>query len=204
MNKGLKGCGSIPYTIVTNQEDVRTILRDYQFDHNLNNFRDFDKQQTVMRLVMESNQGLMSLALSNQSIIGYAIILEPELDERWGQLDFLKILGVVEVAPNYRNQNVAKSLLQSLFLLKETEKFIVISLALCWHWDLSMTNGDSVKYMNMLKHVLGSVGFEEYRTNEPDIARYDVNFMTARVGKEISASQVNQFTNLAMDKRVLH
>ncbi|WP_147535733.1 hypothetical protein [Bacillus marasmi] len=178
-------------------------MRDYQFDHNLNNFRDWDKQQKTMLSVMDSNQGLMSLALSHQTIIGYAIILEPEPDERWRQLDFIKILGVVEVAPNYRNQKVAQSLLQSLFLLQETEKFIVISLALCWHWDLSMTNGDSVKYMHMLKRVLGSVGFEEYETNEPDIARYDVNFMTARTGKNITTQQVNQFTNLAMNKRFL-
>ncbi|MEW8987194.1 MAG: hypothetical protein AB2401_09370, partial [Bacillus sp. (in: firmicutes)] len=70
MIKRLKGCDSISYTIVTNQEDVKTILRDYQFDQNLNNFRDWDKQQKTMLSVMDSNQGLMSLAISHQSIIG--------------------------------------------------------------------------------------------------------------------------------------
>lgn len=188
------------YSIITNQEDVRNILQEYQYNHNLNRFRDSEKQQGAMRSVMESNQGLMALALYNHSIIGYTIILEPELDERWRQLDFLKMLGVIEVAPTFRNQKVAKKLLESLFLIEETENLIVISLELCWHWDLTMTNGDPVKYMNMLKHVLESVGFKEFRTNEPDIARYDVNFLMARVGSEISTNQVNTFAHLAMDK----
>lgn len=191
------------YTIITNQKDVVKTLEDCQFNQHLNRFRDPKKQQEAMRKAMETHQGVLALAVNNDSIIGYTIILEPETDERWRQLDFLKMLGVIEVAPLMRNQKVAKKLLHALFSLEETEKSIVISLECCWHWDLKMTNGDPVQYMNILKNVLESAGFEEYITNEPDIACYDVNFMMARVGSEISISQVNQFTKLAMDTRYL-
>ncbi|WP_318502960.1 hypothetical protein [Bacillus sp. T3] len=191
------------YTIITNQKDVVKTLEYCQFDHHLNRFRDPIKQQEAMCKAMETKQGKMALAVHNHSIVGYTIILEPETDERWRGLDFLKMLGVIEVAPRLRNQKVAKKLLQDLFSLEETEKSIVISLECCWHWDLKMTNGDPLQYRSMLKHVLESVGFQEFRTNEPDIACYDVNFMMARVGSEISIDQVNQFTKLAMDNRYL-
>lgn len=191
------------YTIVTNQAEVMTILQNYTFHHELNRFRDYDKQQEAMRRAMGCNHGLMALALHDEAVVGYCIMLDPESDERWSQLDYLKMLGVIEVAPPFRNQRLGKNLLQALFKQVETEKHIVISLECCWHWDLTMTNGDPVQYMSMLKHVLKSVGFVEYQTSEPDISRYDVNFMMARVGREISVSQVSAFTSLAKEKRYL-
>ncbi|MGO4886349.1 GNAT family N-acetyltransferase [Anaerobacillus sp. MEB173] len=190
------------YTIITNQREILKILQKLHFHSNLNRFRDSDKQQEAMLIAMESDDVLMALALNNENIIGYAIILSPESDERWIRLNYLKMLGVIEVAPEFRNQKVGQKLLQALFRLAETENYIIISLEYCWHWDLDMTNGDPILYKNMLKHVLESVGFEEFHTNEPDIACYDVNFMMARVGSKITLSQLYDFANLAIQSNV--
>lgn len=173
-------------------------LRQFPFHKELNRFRDSHKQQEAMIQAMEiDEETYMSLALYENTIIGYTIVLPPELDERWQKLDYLKMLGVIEVAPAYRGLKIGQHLLNNLFQHPQLERYIVVSLEYCWHWDLAITDGDPYAYMRMLQHVLQSAGFQEYETNEPDIARYDVNFMMARVGKKMTTEQIEAFTKLA-------
>jgi len=183
--------------IYSRQQVIHTLTH-LSFHQNLNRFREPDKQQKAMLKAMISDDTTyMALAVHTNKIVGYAIVLPPEKDERWRKLSYLRMLGVIEVAPDYRGHKIGQTLLHNLFKHEELENIIVVSLEYCWHWDLSMTNGDPFPYMHMLKHVLQSSGFEEYETNEPDIACYDVNFLMARVGSRITKEQLNTFKNLA-------
>jgi len=190
MNKQLKW--------VHKRTDVLQALRQYSFHHDLNRFREPQKQQEAMLKVMERDkETYMALVVHQNTIIGYTIVLPPEPNERWKKLNYLKVLGVIEISTAYRGHKIGQRLLQTLFKHSQLEDYIVVSLEYCWHWDLSMTDGDPFRYMNMLKHVLQSSGFQEYETNEPDIALYDVNFMMAKIGANIFNEQIEEFKKLA-------
>ncbi|MDQ0215403.1 acetoin utilization protein AcuA [Oikeobacillus pervagus] len=183
--------------IVSDPEEVFRHLKYNHFHPDLNRFREAHHQQQTLTQVMETEQAFMALAIVDSQIIGYTIILSPEEEERWIKLDFLKVLGVIEVAPTFRNRSIAKKLLHSIFTQQELEHYIIISLEYCWHWDLKLTNGDPYLYRNMLRKVLESARFVEYKTNDPDIKASEVNFLMARIGKAITSEQVSQFIRLA-------
>jgi acetoin utilization protein AcuA len=150
------------------------------------------------------NQGKaqLSLAVMDESIIGYAVILPPEETERWDQLPFVVMLGALEVAPAYRKNGVAKEILRCLFSTSRLKNKILMSLEYYWHWDLKNSRLDVYKYKRMLKHLLTSVGMEEYYTDEPDIRAHPANFMMGYVGREITLAELEQFLYLA-NPRVL-
>lgn len=188
--------------IISNSKDVEKCMKFFTFHPLLNRFRDAEKQQTILRNAL-SDEGTMVLAIENNTIVGYTIILPPEVEERWSKLEFVYALGVVEVAPAYRGKGLAKKLVQEVTSQESYEQKIIISLEYYWHWDLAMTDGDVYKYKRMLKSMLEAGRFEDIHTDDSDIAGYQYNFMMARIGKRISSDQFVQFLKLADPKAFL-
>jgi len=198
--KGVIGVDEI--TIILDRQDVLRELQTSRFHEQLDRFREAPRQQEALTNAFIVQQSWMSLAKSDGEIIGYAIILEPEEDERWTKLDYLKVLGVVEVAPGFRGKQVGKRILRALTeQYRELERYIVISLEYSWHWDVKSVGGDFLLYKRFLKKLLESAQFTEVKTNEPDILANEYNFMMARIGSEVTDEQIETFYQLAYPRR---
>lgn len=182
--------------IISQQDEVKHYMERSSFHPMLDRFRDADKQQAAMLSAL-SDQVTLSIAVLGTEIVGYAIVLPPEKEERWSCYDYIKVLGVVEIAPPYRGNGLAKKLVKSVTSPDIIEKQIIVSIEYYWHWDLEMTDGDPHRYVLILKKMLQSAGFEEFETNDPDIAGYPYNFMMGRVGKEVTQEQLYEFVKLA-------
>ncbi|UII56783.1 GNAT family N-acetyltransferase [Cytobacillus spongiae] len=183
--------------LIKDQMEMKGRLQTIPFHEQLNRFRPAENQQMAMIKAIERGNAMMTLAVSGHYIVGYTIILPPEEDERWHKLPYLKMVGVMEVAPSFRNLGLGKRLIQGLFEEDEMVQSIIVSLEYCWHWDLGMTDGDPLPYSRILKNVLKSAEFIEFETTDPDIALYETNFMMARIGSSITAEQYQEFKKLA-------
>ncbi|MDV2886741.1 hypothetical protein RYX45_16230 [Alkalihalophilus pseudofirmus] len=165
---------------------VGKLLQKYRFHDGLRQFRLPSEQQLAMLNAFQTLDVNLALAYTEELIVGYALILSPEPYERWVKMKEIRVLGVVEVAPPYRNQQAASSLLTAL--LNEGDR---------WHWDLASVNGDSSLYKKLLQKLLMKGGFEEVLTNEPDIMNYHDNFMMVRFGRDVSSEIVKRFLELS-------
>ncbi|WP_096199897.1 GNAT family N-acetyltransferase [Bacillus sp. FJAT-45350] len=182
--------------IITDVENVRYYLNHCEFHPLLNRFREAEEQQKALTQIIK-NEGTMCIAIDNRTIAGYTLIVHPEENERWSYLDYIRILGVLEVAPPYRGQGIAKKVVNGILEDKSLENYIILSLEYAWHWDLKMVEGNIETYKELLKGVLHTGGFKETITDEPDIAQYQHNFLMARFGEKITPDQVNEFMRIA-------
>jgi len=179
------------------KDQVKEKLIHYSFHPDLQQFREASEQQKVFQMVLEKEETQLAIAFSDSHIVGYAILVAPDKNERWSTYSFIRELGALEVIPAYREKGVATQLLHNLFSDEAVEASIVIALEYYWHWDVSNHMISVYKYKEMLRHVLSHVYFEEVKTDEEDIAINPVNFMMARMGKFITFKQKEQFFYLA-------
>lgn len=183
-------------SIVSERDKVKFYLEKYSFHPLLNRFREAKEQQAKLTKIL-NDENRVCVAQAEGKIIGYTLILPPEENERWSLLDYIKVLGVLEVTPPYRGKGVAKNLLEEIVKDSNIENCIILSLEYAWHWDLDMVGGDIELYKSLLKGVLSAAQFVETKTDDPDIFHYKHNFMMARFGQEITSDQLNQFMKLA-------
>jgi acetoin utilization protein AcuA len=170
----------------------------YPFHPGLSCFREPDEQHEYLQDSLLNQPVQISLAIHNGKVIGYANLVPPEQDERWGTLPYVVMMGALEVAPAYRQQKVAHRILQHLFSHATTiEHQIVLALEYYWHWDIKTNGLDVYEYKRMLKALLSSAGMEEVYTDDPDICSHSANFAMARIGRNISSQQMQQFFYLA-------
>lgn len=177
------------------------LFPNFSFHPELNSFRDAKEQETVLYRLMQSNKAAISYAVEDRRIISYAVLLPPDSIERWSELPFITVMGALEVAKSYREKGVASSVLNHLFTnYKSLEEKIIISLEYYWHWDVTFEKQDILAYKHRLKHLLGGFDMEEVYTDDPDIQAHWANFMMARIGKEITSDQIQEFLFLANPK----
>jgi len=134
------------------------------------------------------NGGSVALAiLDNKTIIGFAVLDDPDPKERWAGLGerIMMELKAVEVLREYRNQSIARHLLFNLLSDPRLEQKIVYLTAYSWTWDLDYSGLDIQSYKKMLKSLYARFRFIEYLTNEPNICLKPENFFMARIGKNV-------------------
>ncbi|MEB1806057.1 MAG: GNAT family N-acetyltransferase [Bacillaceae bacterium] len=181
---------------VSDFHTMKKYMRDYPFHPALNRFREAKEQQEALLATLEKGSRIC-IATDKDWIVGYTLILDPEENERWRALPYIKVLGAIEVAPTYRSEGIAKKLLQGICDEPQIEQFIILSIEYAWHWDLRMVDGDIQLYKALLKRLLQTQQFNETVTDDPDVAQYKHNFMMARYGDRVSSDQINQFMRLA-------
>jgi hypothetical protein len=120
------------------------------------------------------------------AIVGCAIVSAGT--DWWGELP-----GVYEVSLQtsraWRRFGVARALLQFCMEGSSIEGSIVLAMGLDWHWDLVQAGLDASAYGDMLRALLGSVGFREVKTSEPNVAMHGANFLFVRVGSKVPAER---------------
>lgn len=166
----------------------------WSFHEQLHQFRSAYKQEAVVKELVIQGQAACSLAVCNERVIGYALVVPPDEEERWALLPYVTVMGALEVALPYRRNGVAGRILQRLFAGETTvEDQIVIALEYCWHWDVTASGLNVYEYKHMLKALLERASMEQIYTDDPDISAHAANFMMARIGKRVSSDQMQQF-----------
>jgi hypothetical protein len=163
-------------------------------------YRYQDAQRTRNILSSASALGDTKLAcvVSANCIIGYVLIVSPEADSRWSEINaallsafpaladpVLLELGSVEMSTPWRRLGLSRELLRFVFEDPFFEEKIVISRELSWTWDLRSTGLTPLAYRSKLLRLFESAGFRYCDTDDDEIGYAGENMLTARFGEQI-------------------
>jgi acetoin utilization protein AcuA len=123
-------------------------------------------------------------------IVGQVTICSPE--GRWGAVEEVLELAL-ETSRDWRRLGIAGGLLRFTLDAPWVEAIILLAEGYHWHWDTEDAGLDAFAYRALLARALGAVGFQEERTDEPDIAASPANVLLVRVGRRVPAERVAAF-----------
>jgi acetoin utilization protein AcuA len=180
-------------------------LQELEFHEGLKAFRPAPKQQEALVGIAELPEGRIVIARRGELVVGYVTYLYPDPMERWSEakMNNLLELGAIEIAAPYRSGGLAKSLLEVSFLDDAMNDYIVMSTEYYWHWDLDTTKLSVWDYKEVMKKVMGSVGMEQFATDEPEICSHPANMLMARFGTRIDLDSIERFNNVRFKNRHL-
>ncbi|MDQ6660189.1 MAG: hypothetical protein M3Z24_04400, partial [Chloroflexota bacterium] len=113
-------------------------------------------------------------------------------DVWWEGLDTVYEVAI-EVSSNWRGLGIAKQLLAFALELDALEDMILFAEGLAWHWDTEGLGMSVYRYRQMIAHLFGTQGFQEYPTTEPNISMEPANVLLVRIGKRVDQRVVSQF-----------
>ena len=99
----------------------------------------------------------------------------------------------IEVCRSWRSLEIASAILKKLVAYPQIEEKIFYMVGYSWTWDLKGTHKTAPQYRKMLIKLFKRNGFEEYRTNEPNICLKPENLFMCRVGKNITQAILSRF-----------
>lgn len=143
--------------------------------------------------------GNVTLAVdeSRQAIVGYSAWAYPDRHERWGKMvPVLYELGSIEVSRNWRRCGLARAMTAAALANDWFEDKITFLTGYSWHWDLEGAGLNKVKYREMMMALFRPFGFEQYYTNEGNVAMDFSNLFMARIGARVSAADRERFADL--------
>lgn len=177
-----------------------------RFDCGLNSFRYPEEQFIALVEISELEEGRIILARNNNTIIGYVTFLFPDPLERWSEenMENLLELGAIEVAFEYRNFSISKTLLEVAMMDTFMENYIIITTEYYWHWDLKNSGLDIWQYRQVMEKVMSSIGLEWFATDDPEITSHPANCLMARIGKNVPLSSVQKFDRLRFRHRFMY
>lgn len=171
-------------------------LGELAIDQGIKNFRPAELQKEALIKIACEEICRVFIALDEKKIIGYVAFHRPHELTRWSRLPFILELGAIEISPSWRHKAVGKRLIQAVVQDGFMENHVITSLEYVWHWDLQGTGLDPWSYQKILTHLFGAAGFQMYRTNDPEILDNPANIFMARIGKNITPEQRDQFFGL--------
>ena len=157
-------------------------------DAGLRAFRPPDKQKLALLEICRLPRGRVTIARSDDLLVGYVTFHPPDTFERWGQgkVPGILELGAIEVSPAWRSGGVGKALLDVSVADDWFEDYVVVSTEYYWHWDLQGTGLSLWHYKDMLEAFFARAGFKRRDTDEPDIASHPCNMLMVRVGERVT------------------
>lgn len=182
---------------------AKELLAGYSMHHELNNFRQPEKQKIALGFITDSPEGMVFITHINQTIIGYVTFHYPDEYSRWRKHPAVLELGGIEVANSFRQHRVASKLLKVAFGSGLMEKNIVITTEYFRHWDIQGNQLDIWGYRKMLDQLFGKVGFVAKPTDDPDILEHPANVLMARYGSKVTSNDLMLFEQLAFSKLML-
>ncbi len=188
--------GTVNFDGPLNREDLEKL----GMDDSLNNFRPANSQYEALLGISEMPDALVFVSYHEDTIIGYIAFHKPEFP-RWAkaaenELPELIELGGIEVSDKWWGYGVGKAMLEWTFNNYDFESNIVISLETCYNWRSRDPRVSIWEYREMLKNVLGHVGFVPKTTDDPEVLEHPANMLTARIGSKVSENAREKFESL--------
>ncbi len=176
-------------------------FKDLQLDSGLGNFPHYSsiiQKLEIFDRVASGKDGRVALALVDKKVIvGYMVCWYPDSTERWSKLgELMYEFGAIEVSRNYRKLRIAAEMVWSVLRDDFFEEKISYMNGFSWHWDVDGSGLTLVQYRKMMLNFMKPFGFEEYYTNEPNIALREENLFMARMGSRVSEEDQLRFRNL--------
>jgi acetoin utilization protein AcuA len=176
-------------------------LSELKLDSGLGNFAHYSsiiQKLHVFETVASQEEGRVTVALAeSRTVVGYAACWYPRNGDRWSKLgDLMYEMGALEVSRNFRQVGLAHAMIQETLSDVFFEWKIAYMNGFSWHWDLDGTRLGMTQYGKMMLRLLKKHGFQEYYTNEPNIALREENLFMARIGSRVSEQDRKRFRNL--------
>jgi acetoin utilization protein AcuA len=192
--------------IIINPRCLPGSFRDLQLDSGLGNFPHYSsiiQKLEIFEKIASGKDGRVALALINENIIvGYMVCWYPDSTERWSKLgELMYEFGAIEVSRNFRKLGIAAEMVLSVLRDDFFAGKISYMNGFSWHWDVDGSGLTLVQYRKMMLNFMKPFGFEEYYTNEPNIALREENLFMARVGSKVSEEDQLRFRNLRFNIR---
>jgi len=174
-------------------------IRQCKFDRQFAFHTEYKSLYTSRKLLENSAEqpdANIVLALTEQShIIGYGVLTYPDPGERWADLGpkIMMEIEAIEVCRDWRSLKIAPCIAKMMVALPQIEEKIVYLVGYSWTWDLKGTRKTTQQYRQMLINLFQPHGFEEYRTNEPNVCLKPENLFMCRVGKNITQVILDRF-----------
>jgi acetoin utilization protein AcuA len=100
------------------------------------------------------------------------------------------------VSRNLRKLGIAAEMVSAALREDFFEEKISYMNGYSWHWDVDGSGLTLIQYRKMMLNFMKPFGFEEYYTNEPNIALRQENLFMARIGSKVSEDDQLRFRNL--------
>ena len=174
-------------------------IRQCQFDRQFGFYDHYKSLYTSRELLEKSAEqpdANIVLALTGKShIIGYGVLAYPDPGERWADLGpkIMMEIEAIEVCRSWRYFEIAPAIVDKMLAHPRIEAKIVYLVGYSWTWDLKATRKTAQQYRQMLINLFKRHGFEEYRTNEPNVCLKPENLFMCRVGKNINQLILDRF-----------
>jgi|OpeIllAssembly_1097287.scaffolds.fasta_scaffold33748_2 acetoin utilization protein AcuA len=160
-----------------------------------------DLQRDALVKIAAQPAGRVVIAIGGGRIIGYVTITLPDEDERWGRDRIAKLyeLGGIEVGRNWRGLGLSRALLSEAFADGTYDEAIVLATGYRWCWDYEWSGLSVRQYREVLHKTMRRFGFEQFDTDEPNIAWYPENALVARMGRRAPKELVAKFKALLFE-----
>jgi acetoin utilization protein AcuA len=136
------------------------------------------------------------LALAhNNHIVGFGVLAYPDPGERWLDLGpgIMIEINAVEVCRSWRYAGIAARIVEMMLAHPRIEDKIVYLVGYSWTWDLDGTEKTAQQYRRILIKLFEPHGFQEFRTNEPNVCLKPENLFMCRIGKNIPEKILDRF-----------
>lgn len=172
-----------------------------QLDAGLGNFAHYSsiiQKLETFEKIASGKDGRVALALIDENIIvAYMVCWYPDSTDRWSKLgELMYEFGAIEVSRNFRKMGIAAEMVSSVIRNDFFDEKISYMNGYSWHWDVDGSSLTLVQYRKMMLNFMKPFGFEEYYTNEPNIALRQENLFMARIGSKVSEEDQLRFRNL--------
>jgi len=172
-----------------------------RLDSGLGNFSRYSsiiQKLEVFERVASAKDGRVALALFDENVVvAYMTCSYPDSDERWSKLgELMYEFSVIESSRNFRKMHIATAMVRSVLQEGFLEEKIAFINGFSWHWDVDGNGLSLAQYRKMMLNFMKPLGFQEYYTNEPNIALRQENLFMARIGSKVSPEDQLRFRNL--------
>ena len=183
--------------LVLRDRTPASLLRRLEVDPGIHAFvRAPEEAREMLARIAEEPTGEVAVAHTPGGVVvGYVAVLDPEPGTRFASLPGLFEVGAVEVATGWRRGGVAGALLRFAVEPDPFEDLILVASGLAWHWDLDQSGLSEIAYRRVLQRVFEAAGFEQFRTDEPEVAYHPANLFVARIGSRVSPARRAAFTS---------
>jgi len=176
-------------------EAIRQSTLDHQFTVHPDYKSLCTSRETLVKCAEQPDANVVLALTEEDSIIGYGVLTYPEAGERWIELGpkIMMELKAIEVCRSRRTFRIAPVIVKMLLAFPQVEEKIIYLVGYSWTWDLNATGKTAQQYRRMLVSLFKPHGFEEFRTNEPNICLKPENLFMCRVGGKINPVILDRF-----------